>query len=68
MRARCFEPLTHEQSVAVLEDSIQWLIDEARATMAMPSGLAKERRKAELRGRDKSMARDFARLVREQQG
>jgi hypothetical protein len=63
-----FQPLTHDQSIAVLEDAIQWLIDETRTMYAMPDGPAKLRRRAELRGRDRSMARDFARLAREQEG
>ena len=68
MAPRCFEPLTRNQSIAVLEDAIQWLMDEAKAALAMPEGAARERRRAELRGRDKSMARDFARLMRQQKG
>ena len=63
-----FQPLTPDESIAVLEDAIQWLIEEARAMPAMPNGPSKDRRRAELRARDKSMARDFARLVKEQQG
>ena len=63
-----FEPLTHYESIAVLEDAIQWLIDEARTTLAIPNSPSKDRRKAELRARDKSMARDFARLVMDQEG
>jgi hypothetical protein len=43
-------------------------MDEARATLAMPDGSLKEWRKAELRARDKSVARDFQRLIREQEG
>ncbi len=63
-----FQPLTNDQSIAVLEDAIQWLIDEARTMHAMPDGPSKEGRRAELRARDKSMARDFARLMREREG
>jgi len=59
-----FQPLTHSESVAILDDAAEWLIDEARATLAMPDGPSKDRRKAELRGRNQSMGRDFARLVR----
>ena len=62
-----FEPLTHDQSIAILDDAIQWLTDELRATRAMPYGPLKTRREAELRARDKSMAADFQRLIREQQ-
>jgi hypothetical protein len=60
-----FQPLTRQESIEILEDTIQWLIDEARATQAMSDGLLKEWRKAELRARDKSLARDFQRLIRE---
>ena len=62
-----FQPLTPEESVEILEHAIQWLIAEASATVALPNGPSKHRRKAELRARDKSMARDFARLMRERQ-
>jgi len=65
---KAFQPLTSDESIAVLDDAIAWLIDEIRATLAMPNGPRKERRWAELRGRDKSMARDFQRLVRGQAG
>ena len=61
-----FQPLTRMESLTVLDDTIQWLMDEARATMAMPDGPSKERRKAEWRARDKSIARDFQRLIRDQ--
>src|SRR3974377_601367 len=57
-----FVPLTRDESIEVLDDSIQWVLDEARATMAMPDGPAKERRWAELVARDKSLVRDFLRL------
>jgi hypothetical protein len=63
-----FQPLTRQESAAILEDTIQWLMDEARATLVMPEGRSKARRKAELRARDKSIARDFQRLIREQEG
>jgi hypothetical protein len=59
-----FQPLTHDESIAVLDDTIQWLVDETRAMFAMPNGPSKERRWAELQARDKSMRRDFERLVR----
>ena len=62
-----FQPLTRQQSIAILHDTIEWLMDEARATSVMPEGRSKERRKAELRARDKSIARDFQRLIREQE-
>lgn len=66
-RPKPFQPLTHNQSVAILDDTIQWLIDEARMTLAMPDGPAKQQRWVELEGRDQSLVRDFQRLVRSQQ-
>lgn len=63
-----FQPLTHDESVAVLDDSVQWLIDEIKATLAMPNRAAKLQRWAELRARDRCMARDFRRLLKEQHG
>lgn len=63
-----FQPLTRQESIAILDDTIHWLMDEARVTLAMPDGSLKESRKAELRVRDKSIARDFQRLTREQKG
>lgn len=63
-----FQPLTRQESIAILDDTIQWLVDEARATLVMPDGPSKERRKAELRARDKFIARDFQRLIRGQEG
>ena len=63
-----FQPLTHDESVEVLDDAIQWLIDETRATLAMPNGPSKIRRWAELRLRDRCMAKDFKRLLKEQRG
>jgi hypothetical protein len=63
-----FQPLTRQESIAILDDTIQWLMDEARAALLMFDGPSKERRKAELRARDKSIARDFQRLIREQGG
>lgn len=63
-----FQPLIRQESIAILDDTIEWLMDEARATLVMPDGPSKERRKAELRARDKSIARDFQRLIREQEG
>ena len=63
-----FQPLTRQESIAILDDTIQWLMDKARATLVMPDGPPKERRRAELRARDKSIARDFQRLIREQEG
>ena len=63
-----FQPLTRDESIAILDDTIQWLMVEVRATFIMPDGASKERRRAELRARDKSIARDFQRLIREQEG
>jgi len=63
-----FQPLTRQQSIAILDDSIQWLTDEAQAMLMMPDGESKERRRAELRARNKSIARDFYRLVKQQEG
>jgi len=65
---RPFQPLTHHESIVILEDTIEWLMDEARATLAMPDGPSKERCMAELRARDKSIAHDFQRLIRGQEG
>ena len=63
-----FQPLTRDESIAILDETIQWLMDEARATFIMPDGPSKNRRQAELRARDKSIARDFRRLVRKHEG
>jgi len=60
-----FQPLAYAESIAVLVDAIPWLVDETRTTLAMPNSPSKERRWAELRARDRSMARDFERLVSE---
>ena len=61
-----FQPLTRDESIAILDDTIQWLMNEARTTFFMAEGPSKGRRQTELRGRDKSIARDFQRLIREQ--
>ena len=63
-----FQPLTRQESIAILDDTIEWLLDEVRATLLMSDGSSKQRRKAELRARDKAIARDFRRLIREQEG
>jgi hypothetical protein len=63
-----FQPLTKKESKAILEDAIVWLMVEARIVLAMPNGTAKERCKAELRARGKSLARDYDRLVRTHEG
>ena len=60
-----FQPLTRDESIAILDDTVQWLIDEVRVTFLMADGPSKERRQAELRGRDRSIARDFHRLIRD---
>ena len=62
-----FQPLTHEESIAVLEHANQWLIDEARATVVLLNGPDRERRQTELWARYKSMTRDYARLARKQE-
>jgi hypothetical protein len=58
-----FQPLSHHESILVLEDAVQWLMDEAKSTIGMPEGPAKRRRWAELEGRDQSLVRDFQRLL-----
>ena len=63
-----FQPLTRQESIAILNDTIQWLVNEARVTFLMSDDPSKERREAELRARDKSIVRDFQRLIREQEG
>jgi len=63
-----FQPLTRDESIEVLDDAVQWVLDESQATIAMPDGPAKERRGAELVARDKSLVRDFLRLARQQAG
>jgi hypothetical protein len=65
---RRFQPLTRNESIAILDDAIQWLMDEARTTLSMSEGTSKRRREAELRAREKSIARDFQRLIRQQEG
>jgi len=65
---KAFQPLTRQESIDVLAGTIRWLKTEARATLAMPEGSTKERRRAELRARDRSIARDLVRLTREQEG
>ena len=65
---KAFQGLTRQESVNVLADTIRWLKTEARATLAMPDGPSKERRRAELRARDRSIARDLMRLTGEQEG
>ena len=58
-----FQRLSHNESVAVLEEAVQWLIAEAKSTLEMPEGPAKRQRWAELEGRDQSLVRDFQRLL-----
>ena len=58
-----FQPLTPQESIAIVADAIHWLRDEDRACAVMPDGPFKERRRAELRARDKSLARDLDRLI-----
>jgi len=59
-----FLPLTGDESIAVLNDVFEWFTDEIRTMLAMPDGPSKEHRRAELRARHQSMARDYERLVR----
>jgi hypothetical protein len=61
-----FQPLTRLESMAVLDETIQWLIEETTALLMMPSCPFKELRRAELRARDSSMRRDLLRLQRSQ--
>ena len=61
-----FQPVTRDESIANLDDAIAWLQDETRDVLAMPEGLSKARRRAELRGRDKAMVREFERFVKKQ--
>ena len=65
---KAFQPLTRQESINVLADTIRWLKIEARTTLAMLDGPSKERRTAELRARDRFTARDLARLTVEQEG
>ena len=62
-----FTPLTREESTAILDEAIRWLMDEARSTLAMPNGPSNERRRAELRARYRSVTRDYLRLAKEQE-
>jgi len=59
-----FQPLTRDESLVILDDTVQWLIDEGRATLLMPDGPCKERCMAELRARDQCFARDLSRLTK----
>ena len=63
-----FQPLTRQESIAILDDTIQWLMDEARVTLLMSDRPSKERREAELRARDRAIARDVRRLFGGQKG
>ena len=58
-----FQPLTREESILILDDALQWLMDEAKATSSLSDGPLKHRRNAELRARDIAMHRDFQRLI-----
>ena len=57
-----FQPLTRDESIAILDDAIEWLRDEIRTTLTMPDCPFKELRLAELEARDQSMNQDFRRL------
>ncbi len=59
-----FQPLTRDESIAILDDAIQWLLDETKTTLAMPDCPFKYQRLAELQARDQSMNQDFRRLRR----
>jgi hypothetical protein len=61
-----FQPFTRDESIAILDDAIAWLQDETRNALAMPEGLSKARRRAELRGRDKAIVREFECFVKKQ--
>jgi hypothetical protein len=62
-----FRPLTHQESIAVLDSATHWLIGETKTMLDMPDGPCKERLYAELRARDRSLTRDFLRLVKDQE-
>jgi len=62
-----FQPLRRDESLAVLDDAIEWLMDQVRATLVMPDGPSKQRRTAELRARHNSIDRDLQRLIRSQE-
>ena len=59
-----FQPLTRDESIAILDDAIEWLRDEIRTTLTMPDCPFKNLRLAELEARDQSMNQDFQRLRR----
>lgn len=59
-----FQPLTRDESMAVLENAIHWLMDETSTMLAMPIGSKKEHCRAELLGRERTLSRDLERLVR----
>ena len=61
-----FQPLTRQESIEILADSIEWLRDEASIMLGMPEGALKELRRAELRGRNNSITQDFQRLLKQQ--
>ena len=62
-----FEPLTHEESRALLLAALDWLERETWVMLAMPDGPAKEQLQSEFRGRERSMLREYERLVRERE-
>lgn len=65
VRAKTLKPfrqLTRDESIAILDDAIKWLVDETRTTLAMPDCPFKERRLAELQARDQSINQDFRRF------
>lgn len=59
-----FEPLSREQSLAVLLEASYWLRAQEAAVLLMPDGPAKRRREAELLARDRCVERDYQALQR----
>ena len=57
-----FQPLTRDESIAILDDATRWLFEEIRTTLGMPDSPLKKRRLAELQARDQSMSEDSRRL------
>ncbi|PWU11955.1 MAG: hypothetical protein C5B50_22360 [Verrucomicrobia bacterium] len=59
-----FQPLTRDESLAVVTAATDWFTEEVRAMHAMPNGPSREHRRAELRARHQSLVRDYQRLLR----
>jgi hypothetical protein len=66
MTPKSFQALTRRESVAVLNDAIQWLVSEMVITLTMPNCPFKSRRLAELQARDESLARELERWSKKQ--